>query len=338
MIGTLLTESDLDPTVIVGGRLRISGTGARLGRSVFMVAEADEFDRSFLHLSPIIAVITSLELDHHDTYRDLGDVSEAFVRFARGVPFFGRVIVCLDDPNLQSVLPLLRERRLLTYGLSPQADLSAYQVREEGSRSRFRVRHSRHGDLGEVGVPLPGLHNVQNALATVAVGLTLDLSRKAIKDGLAAFSGVHRRFERLGLFQGAEVVDDYAHHPSEVSATLSAARQAFGSGDLFAVFQPHLYSRTQYLAEDFGRSLLAADRALVTEVYGSRETPIPGVSGRMVVDAARRAGHRKAEFVSDWSDALSLLRDEVRPGDVVLTLGAGDIFRLAHELVGKGDE
>ncbi len=338
LIGALLTDAGLDPTVIVGGRLRVTGTGARLGKSDYLVAEADEFDRSFLRLQPIVAVITSIDVDHLDTYRDLGDIQDAFVNFASRVPFFGRAIVCLDDPRIQEILPRLADRRLVTYGLSRPADLMAHQVETTARGSRFRVRHASDGELGEIEIPLPGLHNVQNALAAVAVGLLTGLGFPTIVETLGRFTGVHRRFERLGDWQEAAVVDDYAHHPTEVTATLSAAREAFPRATIHAVFQPHLFSRTRDQAEDFGRSLLGADRALVMPIYPSREEPIKGVSADLIVDAARRSGHRNAELVVGPEEAIERLRERVAPGDLVMTLGAGDVYRLAEELVGMAPD
>ncbi|MBZ0114626.1 MAG: UDP-N-acetylmuramate--L-alanine ligase [Thermoanaerobaculia bacterium] len=334
LIGTLLTEADLDPTVIVGGRLRVSGTGARLGRSHYLVAEADEFDRSFLRLSPVLAVITSIDVDHLDTYEDLDAIRDAFVQFADRVPFFGQVIACLDDPNIQSILPRLSDRRIVTYGLSPQADLAAIEVQAEQTGCRFKVRRSNGEVLGEVSLPLPGRHNVQNALAAVGVALALGLDFERIGAGLAAFKGVHRRFEVLGTYRGATVVDDYAHHPAEVAATLAAAGSAFPGARVHAVFQPHLYSRTRDMAEEFGRSLLGASAAYVVDVYGSREEPDPTVTGELVVDAARRSGHRRVSYHPDWTELSAVLDEKVRPGDVILTMGAGDIYRLSHQLAG----
>jgi UDP-N-acetylmuramate--alanine ligase len=336
LVGTILTEAGLDPTVIVGGRLRVSGTGARLGRSRYLVAEADEFDRSFLRLQPVLAVITNVDADHLDTYRDLDDIRAAFRQFADSVPFFGQVITCLDDPNVQGLLPALAERRVVTYGFSPQADLVAFDVKSEDGRSRFTVRHATRGALGEVTLPLPGRHNVQNALAAVGVALAVGLDFAAIAAGVAAFRGVHRRFERLGTHRGATVVDDYAHHPAEVAATLQAAREAFPAARLVAVFQPHLYSRTQQLAAEIGRSLLGADVAFVTDVYAAREEPIPGVSGELAVEAARASGHRNVRYAPHWRDLPAVLAGELRAGDVLLTLGAGDVYRLAHQLATEG--
>ena len=340
LVGTLLTEAGLDPTVIVGGRLRVSGTGARLGKSDYLVVEADEFDRSFLRLQPIVAVVTSIDRDHLDTYGDLESIRHAFVEFARKVPFFGQVIVCLDDANIQRVLPEIADRRVVTYGLTPQANLAATDLETFEGGTRFTVRHFQQGELGRIELPMPGVHNVQNAVAAVAVGLAVGLDFEAIASGLARFSGVHRRFERLGTWHGATVVDDYAHHPTEVEATLEAARDAFPHAKIHAVFQPHLFSRTEDLALELGRSLLGADRALVTDIYASRERPVEGVSSELVIEAARASGHRHVEHCPDWADAPERLADRVERGDLVLTLGAGDVYRLAERLAAEegGDD
>jgi len=336
LIGTMLTDAGLDPTVIVGGRLRLLGTGARLGRSQYMVAEADEFDRSFLRLTPVIAVITTIDRDHLDTYKDLAEIQEAFVAFASRAPFFGRVIVCLDDPNVRQILPRIADRRILSYGFSPQAELAAIDLQPRQGGTRFSVRllrDGREGMLGEIDLPMPGRHNVLNALATVGVGLSLRVPFEAMARAIAGFTGVHRRFERLGEWHGAAVVDDYAHHPTEVTATLEAARQSFPRGRVLAVFQPHLFSRTLDQAEGFGHALMGADLAVVNDVYPSREEPIPGVTGELVVEAARRSGHRNVRYCPSWKDAPEILRETVREGDVIVTLGAGDVNRLGQQLV-----
>ena len=334
LVGTVLTELGLDPTVIVGGRLRVSGTGARHGKSDYLVAEADEFDRSFLRLIPILATITNIDEDHLDTYGSLDEIKEAFVNFASRVPFFGRVIVCLDDENVQEVLPRLSERRVITYGLNPQAELVAVDVRSEGEGTTFAVEHAVRGRLGEVTIPLPGLHNVRNALAAIAIALTLELPFEDIAKALSRFGGVHRRFERLGSYRGATVVDDYAHHPTEVQATLEAARSVF-DGRVHAVFQPHLYSRTQEKARDFGKALMLADSALVLDIYGSRESPIEGVDAELVVRAARDSGHRRVAHCSGFEEAARALGEDVKVGDAIVTLGAGDVYQLARLLVAE---
>jgi UDP-N-acetylmuramate--alanine ligase len=333
LVGTVLTEAGLDPTVIVGGRLRLLGTGARLGKSQYLVAEADEFDRSFLRLTPVTAVITTIDRDHLDTYKDLAAIQDAFVDFAGRVPFFGRLIVCLDDPNVRQILPRLADRRIVTYGFSSGADLSAAEVEPGAWGTRFVVRSLRGGDLGAIHLPVPGRHNVLNALASVGVALSLRIGFEDVARALAGFGGVHRRFELLGTWRGAAVVDDYAHHPTEVAATLAAARQTYPNGRVLAVFQPHLFSRTLDQAEEFGKALAGADLAVVNDVYASRESPIPGVTGELVADAARRAGQANVQYVPRWQDAPALLAEQVRAGDVVITLGAGDVNRLAKALI-----
>ncbi len=334
LVGAILVEAGLDPTVIVGGRLRVSGTGARLGQSDYMVVEADEYDRSFLSLAPIVAVVTSVDRDHLDTYEDLGEIRDAFVAFASRVPFFGQILLCADDPNARELLPRLAERRVVTYGLDGDWDLVARSLESDSAGSRFTVHQRKSEEVGRVAIPLPGLHNVRNALAAIGVGLALGIPFSKITSALAAFTGVHRRFERLGTFHGAEVVDDYAHHPTEVAATLAAARQVYPRRTLHAVFQPHLFSRTRDMATEFGRALLAADRVIVTDVYASREKPIPGVSGELVAQAARAAGHPRVDSCKSWQEARALL-EGVDEGDVVLTLGAGDVYRLGEQLAAE---
>jgi UDP-N-acetylmuramate--alanine ligase len=338
LVGAILTEAGLDPTVIVGGRLRVSGTGARLGASDYMVVEADEFDRSFLSLSPVLAVITNVDRDHLDTYQDLDAIRDAFVAFASRVPFFGQVIACADDPNLAALLPRLGDRRVTTYGLGEDCALGAENLRIDPTGSAFDVRFRPTGGesqvLGRISIPLPGLHNVRNALAAVGVSLALGIPIAVVGRALASFGGVHRRFERLGAYRGAEVVDDYAHHPTEVAATLAAARQVYPRRVLHAVFQPHLYSRTRDLAAEFGRTLSAADHLIVTDVYASREAPIPGVTGELVARAAQAAGAARVDYCPDWRDVPAKL-GAIGDADVVLTLGAGDIVHLAERLVAE---
>jgi len=249
------------------------------------------------------------------------------------VPFFGQVILCLDDPNIQEMLPRLEGQRVLSYGLSPQANLRAVKRETTVAGSRFAVHNDGEVELGTVELPMHGIHNVRNALAAIAVGLSLGVDFATIAKALGGFSGVHRRFEHVGEWRGALVVDDYAHHPTEVVATLEAACEAFPQARIIAVFQPHLFTRTRDLAEDFGKALLGADFALVTDIYRSREEPLPDVDSMLVVDAARRSGHRHVQYCGEWRHAPEVLAAEVGEGDVVLTLGAGDIYRLAEELV-----
>ena len=337
LVGMILTEAGFDPTIVVGGRVRILGTNARLGRGDFLVAEADEYDRSFLELTPDVAVITNVEADHLDCYRDLSDIIDAFVLFANRVPFYGAVIACLDDPGVGAVLPRV-EKRVVTYGESPQAHLRARNIALEASGTRFEAWDSEGGLLGEVHLPLPGRHNVANALAAIAVGRELLVPFPEIARALAGFTGVVRRFEKKGERGGVLVVDDYAHHPTELSATLSAARQVYPERRLVALFQPHLYSRTRDFAADFGRALLGADVAVVTDVYPSREKPLPGVTGQLVVQAAKEAGHRNLIYIADKKKVSERLERLLKPGDLLLTMGAGDVVRFGEGyLAGEGN-
>ena len=336
LVGMILTEAGFDPTIVVGGRVRILGTNARLGRGDFLVAEADEYDRSFLELTPDVAVITNVEADHLDCYRDLADIVDAFVLFANRVPFYGAVIACIDDPGVGAVLPRV-EKRVVTYGESPQAHLRARNIGLEASGTRFEAWDSEQGLLGEIQLPLPGRHNVANALAAIAVGRELLVPFPDIARALAGFTGVVRRFEKKGERHGVLVVDDYAHHPTEVAATLSAARQVYPDRRLVTLFQPHLYSRTRDFAADFGRALLGADVAVVTDVYPSREKPLPGVTGQLVVQAAREAGHRNLVYIADKKKVSERLEKLLKPGDLLLTMGGGDVVKFGEGyLAGEG--
>ncbi len=331
MVGLVVDAGGFDPTIIVGGKVQAYDSNAVAGEGDIIVIEADEYDRTFLRLTPSLAVITNIEVDHLDIYRDLDDIEDAFVQYANTVPFFGAAIVCLDDPNVQAILSRI-DRRLVTYGTSRQAEIRAEQIRQEGLHSRFEVY--RHDDrLGEVTVQVPGMHNVRNALAAVAVGLELDIPFEDIRAGLARFTGVQRRFQRLGEVGGVVVVDDYAHHPTEVAATLAAAAAGYPDRRIVAVFQPHLYSRTWTFRDDFARAFVDTDVLVVTDVYGAREAPVEGVSGQLIADLAARYGHREVHYVADKAQLPDYVAALAAPGDVVITMGAGDIWRLSRHLV-----
>ena len=333
--GLVLTEAGFDPTIVVGGQVHILGTNARLGRGDYLVAEADEYDRSFLELTPVVAVITNIEADHLDTYRDLSEIRDAFAAFANSVPFFGAVVACADDPGVREILPRIK-RRVVTYGESPDARLVARDVRLEGSCTAFDVWDAEQGRLGAVRLRLPGRHNVWNALAAVAAGRELLIPFETIARALAAFTGVVRRFEVKGERSGVLVLDDYAHHPTEIRATLSAARQVYPDRRLVALFQPHLYSRTRDFTEDFGRALSAADVNIVMDVYPSREAPIPGVTGEIVADAARRAGHAAVIYTHEKKRVVDTLEQTLTSGDLLVTLGAGDVVKFGEEYLRRG--
>lgn len=333
MTGSILQAAGLDPTIVVGGRVRAMGTNACLGKGEYLVAEADEFDRSFLRLRPIVAVVNNIDLEHLDTYRDLDDLKASFTQFASTVPFFGAALLGLDDPNVQEIRPLLAARvRVGTFGLTPQADVTARDLALERSGSRFTV--VADGEvIGPVEVSLPGLHNVKNALAAIAIARELDVPFEACVKALATFAGVARRFERKGERDGVLVVDDYAHHPTEVAATLGAARQAYPERRLVVLFQPHLFTRTRDQAAGFGAALLAADAVYVLPVYPSREEPIPGITSRLVSDAARTRGHRSVVDLDVRAEAVRRLRSDLKEGDLLVTMGAGDVNRLGEELL-----
>ena len=330
MTGGILMAAGLDPTIIVGGRMREVGT-ARLGHGEYLVAEADEFDRSFLALSPMLAVVNNIDLEHLDTYRDLADIQETFARFARSVPFFGAAILGLDDPNVQEIRPLV-SRRVVTFGLTPQADVTVRDLVVERAGSRFVATGGRDF-MGTVALKVPGLHNVKNALAALAVARELSIPFGIASRALGEFAGVIRRFEKKGERGGIVVVDDYAHHPTEVAATLAAARQAYPDRRVVALFQPHLYSRTKDFAATFGAVFLNSDVLLVAPVYGSREAPREGVSGALVADAATARGHRAARYIADRAEIGRALEEEMKEGDLLLTMGAGDVNQFGEEFL-----
>jgi UDP-N-acetylmuramate--alanine ligase len=327
MIAVVLTAGGLDPTVVIGGRVKALRSGAKLGGGEFMVAEADESDGSFLKMKPTIAVVTNIDREHLDHYTDLGDIQDAFVQFLARVPFYGAAVVCLDEPNLRAILPRV-DRKIVTYGLSSDADLVATEVVFEGFGSSYVARF-RGEKLGPVRLPVPGRHSVYNSLAAVAVGLELDVPFGKVAKALARFQAVDRRFQRKGEAFGATVVDDYGHHPTEIQATLAAAREGFGARTLVA-FQPHRYSRTSALLEEFGRAFVLADRVIVTSVYAAGEAPLPGIDGAAVADALVRHGHRAVSYEPRLDRIPNRLKELVLPGDLVITLGAGDIWKAGE--------
>jgi UDP-N-acetylmuramate--alanine ligase len=331
MAGLVVAEGGFDPTVIVGGKVTAFGSSAVTGEGDVIVIEADEYDRTFLRLTPSIAVVTNIEEDHLDVYDDLEDIKAAFTQYANSVPFFGAAILCLDDPNVQAIVGDV-ERRIITYGTTRQAEVRAENVRRDGLQTRFDVMR-REERLGEVELQVPGMHNVRNALAAVAVGLELEIGFEGIRDGLAEFTGVRRRFEKIGEAGGVVVLDDYAHHPTEIRATLDAASQGYPDRRIVAVFQPHLYSRTRDFLDDFARSFFETDLLVLTDVYGSREDPIEGVDGQLLADRAEQFGHRSVHYVPDKTSLPARLHDLTAPGDVVLMLGAGDIWRYSRDFV-----
>jgi UDP-N-acetylmuramate--alanine ligase len=334
LAGHVVQDGNYDPTIIVGGRVHsFDKTNAVVGKGDIIIVEADEFDRTFLRLSPSMAVITNIEAEHLDIYKDLEDVCNAFIEFANKVPFYGVVIVCLDDPNVRSILPEIK-RRTNSYGFTPQAQVRAINAHQEGFKSRFTVLFEGKV-LGDVELTASGEHNIKNSLAAVAIGLELGMDFKDIKSGLERFQGVFRRFQQKMDKDGILLIDDYAHHPTEVQATISAVREGWEDRRIVAVFQPHLYSRTQQMYQEFGLSFFDAEVLVVTDVYPSREAPIEGVDGKLIADTAKTYGHRCVHYVQNKTDLPAKLKEIAEEGDIIVTMGAGDIYRYGEEFVNK---
>ncbi len=333
MVGLVMLEAGFDPTVIVGGKLSgLGGTNARLGKGDFIVVEADEFDRSFLQLSPVIAAITTLEKEHLDIYKDLDDIKQAFVEFANKVPFYGFVVLCLDEEGLKEILPQIN-RKIITYGTSAQADVRAFDISFNQTQSKFKVKYNGQF-LGEIELNVPGIHNVRNSLVAITIAKELGVDFEKIKLALKKFTGVYRRFEIKANINGIMVIDDYAHHPTEVSATLSAIRSGWDRR-VIAVFQPHLYTRTRDFYLDFAKAFLDSDVFICTDIYPAREIPIQGVTGQLITDSAEKFGHKNVIYVPDKNDIPSKLLEIVQPGDIVITMGAGDIWKYGDEFIKK---
>jgi UDP-N-acetylmuramate--alanine ligase len=331
MVAGVLAAGGLDPTVVVGGRIQGQGENARLGQGEFLVAEADESDGSFLKLSPTLAVVTTIDAEHMDYYRDLDAVRAAFRAFVNKVPFYGAAVLCLDQPSIQQLIPQV-ERRVITYGLESGADFTARRLAFSGVSSRFEVVH-RGRILGPCALKVPGSHNVLNALAAVAVGLDLEVPFARVQAALGSFAGVQRRFQICGEVDGVLVVDDYGHHPAEVRATLAAAKAGFDRR-VIAVFQPHRYTRTLHLRQEFLTAFYQSDVLLVMDIYAAGEAPIPGVDARDLAEGIAAHGHREVHYMDgDRRAVLDWLTENTRPGDLVLTLGAGDVGQLAAALM-----
>jgi UDP-N-acetylmuramate--alanine ligase len=325
LVATVLRAAGLDPTVVVGGRMAALGSNARLGAGDLLVAEADESDGSFLRLQPTIAAVTNIDPEHLDFYHTHEALKDAFVAFIERVPFYGLAVLCLDHPHVQDLLPRIG-RRHVTYGLSPQATYSARGIQFRGLSSSF-LAFRRGEPLGEFSVKMPGQHNVLNTLAAIAIADELEVPLDVAKEALATFHGVARRFSIVGEAAGVTLVDDYGHHPAEVEATLDAARKAYSQRVLVA-FQPHRYTRTAQLFDDFTRAFNLADVLFVTDIYPAGEAPIPGITGQRLVEGITQHGHRAARYVGDKNQLATELAREARPGDVVIALGAGDINKI----------
>ena len=332
MVATVLGHAGLDPTIVVGGVVGAFGSNAHLGTSDLMVVEADESDRSFLMLTPTIAVVTNIDREHMDYYHDMEDVRACFTSFVNKVPFYGTSILCLDDPNVQAIIPQV-ERRRITYGLSAQADVSAHGVRHDREfGSAFTVWHGSEV-VGEVELRVPGMHNVYNSLAAIAVGFELEVPFAEIAAALSTFTGAHRRFQFKAEIDGVLVIDDYGHHPTEIRATLAAAKIGSGGRRTLVLFQPHRYTRTHDLMGEFARSFNNADTLLISDIYAASEEPIEGVSGETLTDAIQRYGHKDVHYIGGLEDAAQTIRGHIQPGDMVITLGAGTVNRVGDQIV-----
>ncbi len=331
MVAAVLAAGNLDPTIIVGGRIDALGSNARLGKSQYLVAEADESDRSFLRLSPILAVVTNIDREHMDCYRNMRDVRRAFLDFMDRVPFYGMVVVCNDDPQLRRLFPQIR-RRTLTYGTRKGSDFRIKSLAnpakpgENSCLSRFHIIYRGH-DLGEFRLQVPGLHNVLNATAAIAVGIGLDLKPEQIAYALENFRGVDRRFQLRGMVGGVSVIDDYGHHPTEIRATLAAARQC-GFSKIHVIFQPHRYTRTRDLIEEFGTAFQDADTLAVLDIYAASEPPIEGITGASLAAHVKEAGSTDARYTASFAEAADHATQIAQPGEMILTLGAGSVSQL----------
>ncbi len=331
LVGAVLAEANLDPTVVIGGKVNSLGTNAKLGEGEFLVAEADESDGSFLHLSPVLEVVTNIDLEHLDYYQNIEEIKGVFLQFINKIPFYGAAILCLDNEHIVDLLPKIK-KRVITYGLTAQADIHTRKIDKLGFGCRFDVCSGREV-LGEITLQFPGIHNVYNALAAVAVGLELEIDFATIAAGLNKFNGVQRRLQIKGELKGITIIDDYGHHPTEIRATLSALRDAWPDRRLVVLFQPHRYTRTQALFKEFCTAFHAADLLVLAEIYPASEQPIEGVNSASLASAIKERGQREvhlAETVADLPQAALPLLIE---GDVVVTLGAGNVYRAGEELL-----
>jgi UDP-N-acetylmuramate--alanine ligase len=330
LIATVLAAGGLDPTVVIGGRLNSIGSNARLGQGEFLVAEADESDGSFLKLMPTIAVVTNIDPEHLDYYKGIDEIKETFLCFLDKIPFFGLAVLCLDHPNIQSLLPRVK-KRFTTYGLTTQADFQAKEIVFEGLSTSFDVVH-QHQEIGRLRLRMPGLHNVYNALATLATAFELDIPFNVVQETLRDFSGIQRRFQIKGEKKGILVVDDYGHHPVEIMVTLKAARTGWGKR-IVGVFQPHRYTRTQALFKDFLTAFNDADILILTDIYPAGEDRIEGVEAKDLFEGLREYGHKNVTYLADKKEIVEHLLRIITAGDLVITLGAGDIWQVSDELV-----
>jgi UDP-N-acetylmuramate--alanine ligase len=331
MVAAILGEAHLDPTFVIGGKVNQAGTTARLGKGEYFVVEADESDRSFLLLAPVVSVVTTIDREHLDQYSSLEEIQEVFVQFVNRVPFYGAAILCLDEPNVQAIIPSIK-RPIITYGVSSQSDLVISDINLEGLNSEFRLTF-KGDDLGMFRLlHPPGIHNVRNAAAAAAVALYLNVPAELIREALGKFAGVSRRFDIKGIVNDVAVIDDYGHHPVEIRATLEAAKVC-KFNRLLVLFQPHRYSRSQQLWHEFTLAFNLADYLIVTDIYAASEPPIPGITGEALANAIAENGHKNVRYVRSMQDAIEMLLKEAQAGDAILTIGAGNVTRASNELV-----
>ncbi len=331
IVADVLARGGLDPTVVIGGKLMGLGTNAVLGQGDYIVAEADESDGSFLNYAPAIAVVTNIDLEHLDYYRDIDHIKSTFLKFLDRIPFYGLAVLCLDNEHIQDLLPRIK-KRCATYGMSNQADFQARRIEFKGRTTLFSV--TRYGEpLGRITLNLPGVHNVSNALASIAVGMELDIPFHEIREALETLEGVGRRLEIKGVARGVTVVDDYGHHPTEIKTTLDAVREAWPDRRVVVAFQPHRYSRTRGLFNEFTRSFYQSDLLVVLPIYSAGESPIEGVDARSLHEQIKAHGHKDAVFAENFEAAISHLQTVLKPDDLLLTLGAGDIYKLGEKLL-----
>ncbi|MBS0012525.1 MAG: UDP-N-acetylmuramate--L-alanine ligase [Desulfobacterales bacterium] len=333
MLAAVLGAGGLDPTVVIGGKLKSIGSNAVLGAGDFIVAEADESDGSFLKFSPAISVVTNIDLEHLDFYKDLDQIKQVFLQFIDRIPFYGLAVLCLDNEHVQDLMPQIK-KRCITYGLSAQADFQAANIVFDGARTRFSVFHeSRH--LGDMALNLPGRHNIANALAAIAVGRELEIPFETIRSALENLEGVQRRMEIKADVRGIKIIDDYGHHPTEIKTTLDAVRTSWPERRLVVVFQPHRYTRTRALFDEFARSFYQSDVLLVMPVYAAGEAPIEGVDHNLLCEAISAHGHKRARAAPGLEEAVEMLEKMLEPGDIVLTLGAGNVWQAGEALAAR---
>ena len=331
MVASILNTANLDPTVVVGGRVAaMEGSNARVGKSTILVVESDESDGSFLKLAPILAVVTNIDREHLDHYESLEEIQNAFTQFVNRVPFYGAAVLCMEDANIQQIFPKIR-RRTITYGRSAQVDLEIQEIRLGAGGSDFALR--RHGsELGDFHLSVPGVHNVLNATAAAGIGLEMDVTVAQLREGLAAFSGVDRRFSVRGVENGVTVLDDYGHHPTEVKATLEAARLG-PYKKIHVLFQPHRFSRTKFLMDDFAGAFNQADNLYLLDIYAASEPSIEGVNAKALVEKIRSFGHRSAHYVATMDEGVAAIAGDAGPGDLIVTLGAGSVSQAAEKIL-----